>query len=474
MMACCARPSIALLCKGLLLVEAVALLALLSPASVSFPYGHMLALLVYVLVAYVPVIFVCSWLRRQSVGMVSLCFFVLAALVSLHYIYISNDSAYTNDMPGHLARVQFITDHWLAPYEYKGWQQHHPPLYYHLAAAVYWLTDQFFVAVNPLTSLRFFSWMCYLLFNAYSLLTLRRAGFSGIIYYSSLALLLLWPAGFHVASKISPEPLYYALYAASFYHALCWYQEGRQGVLRRAVVLAGLALTVRTGAVVLCAVIAALVLIRLFQRRVYIRDFLSKYWLAVWAILALCLAINMGRIILYGYPLSEHLVSFKRTPFPLSHYLSLHFDYTLTHPFNDFTHNQSFWDFFLKTAIFGEYRWTSPQLASALIFVAMLVVFYTALPWLFARRAEWRELLPYLLGALIPLLFLIVFSVRAPHFSTQDARFVYPSLVCFTVFFGKSQEFYQARRALALRVLGPLLAGFFTILAIIFFWCNAR
>ena len=203
---------------------------------------------------------------------------------------------------------------------------------------------------------------------------------------------------------------------------------------------------------------------------------MSKKWCGVLACLILCLFVSIGNVIFNNYTIGDHFGSFAfgATTFPLSHYLDIHYYYSIQHPFNDWSLNQSFWDYLIKTAIFGEYSdWSSPHVATALVFLLMALILYTFLPWLVAKRQNWRGMLPHLLTG-IALIYLIGFTVKGGVWPFNDVRYIFPSLVCLTIFFGKSYEIYKERGALVLLVLGPLLVVCFTTLSIFFFWNNFR
>jgi len=301
---------------------------------------------------------VAHWLYQRGVDRISLALFIAAGVVSLHYIHISDNAAYTNDVQAYVAHVIFVGEHWLDPYGYVGWGDHHPPLYFYLAAAVA-LAGHGFAKVSLLTVLRFFSWVAYLGFNAFGLLTLQRAGLKGRGYYACAALLLLWPGGLHMASKISNEPLFYACYAAAFYYAVRWYQEGSPRMLWWAVGLAGLSLMVRGNAVILFVLIALFLGVAWYQGKAYAARLSRWQWasLALW--LALCVLIDSGKWLGWGpdqpqfasimemntftddgfcrgyQAIDEYLGYGDVYEYPLSHYLSFNYSLMLKQPFND-------------------------------------------------------------------------------------------------------------------------------------------
>src|SRR5207249_10488555 len=59
-------------------------------------------------------------------------------------------------------------------------------------------------------------------------------------------------------------------------------------------------------------------------------------------------------------------------PFPASHFLSLDYKYFLTHPFADRS-SGSFWDYVLKTALFGEGDRKSTRLNSSHVSISYAV-----------------------------------------------------------------------------------------------------
>lgn len=418
--------------------------------------------------------FFIMWLNCHDAGLYSIIVFCLGAAVSLHYLTISNSEAYTNDLGTHWYTINFILENWSYPFGYGGHPVAHPPLYYYIAACVHWI-GTYLNTFHTLASLRFFSWICYLVFAVYSLLTLRKSGVTGMGYYSSVALLLLWPAGFHLATKISSEILYFPVYAAAFYYLVSWYQQGSQTDLIKACVLAGLALAIRRNAFIILAVIGIIMFISICRRRMSITQFFSYRWMLVVVWVAVCFSILMAPYLFYHYPLERQLgFAPDGEIFAIDHYLSVHFGYTLKQPFNDFTRNQSFWDFFLKTAMFGEYTWPSPQLAVVMHCFLMAIIAYALVPWLFVHRVQCMGMLPHVTNLMIPLFFILYYSYGVRVFASHDARYVYPALVSFIVFYGRAQQLYKGRDWWILYWLGSFFAAGFSILSIVFFWCNAR
>ena len=412
------------------------------------------------------------FLRTQGADDFCLVLFVISSIASLHYLSISSENAYTNDISGHVDYASFISGHWLHPYQYKGYQSHQAPTYYYLAGAAVWVAKTL-RTISVMTALRFLSWTCYLAFNAFGLLTLRRSGITGASQYACAALLLFWPGGMHLASKISNEPCFFAAYAACFYYAVCWYQEGKERQLMMAVLLAGVALTIRTNAIILFMILAALITTAWLRRRFSLRNLLSWRWAIVGMALGACVWVLWGRIQFLsvdgggGGPRLQN-------PLPPGYFLFFSYNDFIAHPFNDWSARGGFWDFLLKTSLFGEYQWPQPFFGLTLDMLALAIALYAFLPWPAAKRQEWRGMLPFAAGVAAPLMVQIGYVLWRMTFTAQDARYVYPMLPCLVVFFGRSIDFFKARDTYLLSRLGPLLAWSFSLFSLIFFWQNAR
>src|SRR4051812_43648384 len=52
------------------------------------------------------------WLERRGVDAFARSALAVAALLSLHYLHISANGTYTNDVGGHWNHIAFIYDHW--------------------------------------------------------------------------------------------------------------------------------------------------------------------------------------------------------------------------------------------------------------------------------------------------------------------------------------------------------------------------
>ncbi len=428
-----------------------------------------------VLMGVAPLALALHYLARAGVERKSLVLYAVSAVVSLYYIHISSNTAYTNDWSDHNAYADFISRNWLSPYQYRGRENWFPPFFYYVPAFSNWLTREM-GTIQTLTGFRYVCWMFFLVFTAYGLLTLRLARLRGMMYYSATTLFLFWPGNIHLASKINNETAYYAFYAAGFYYAARWYQLGVYRPLLLGILLAGIAFLVRSNAMMLFVIIGWLMLVAL--RRGWFRP--REVWGATGAGIcsaAAALYITYDSLRRHNYTFRQMDEGGGAAVFPASHYLFFDSYHYVTSPFTDFftrPAQQSFWEYLLKTSMYGGYEWPWPHMAMVLNATALLIVLYALLPWLIAKRAEWRGMMPFAAGLVIPIAVLIFYATQRNFNSSREARYIYPALICFAVFFGRANSLYKARNMKALALLGPLLAFSFALLSVVYFWGARR
>ncbi len=410
-------------------------------------------------------------LRRAGVDGTGLALYAAAGVLGLWYIHVSHDDVYTNDLGGHVARIHYTVGHWLSPYGYHGFEDHHPPLYYYVAALAVQLAQ--WKAVPELTALRFLSWCSSLVFYGYGLLIVRQAGLRGAAYAGAAVLFLLWPANMHMAGKINSEAMYFSLYAASFYYGLRWWREGRPRDLRVALALAAVAVLVRSNAVMLYAALGVILLAG-GRRRAWLA--LRQCGWRVAVLTALCWAGNLSRVWLPGDH-AQLALQFGDTggaEFGLWHFLSFDPVAFITQPFVALHKVTPFWNVCLSDFIFGIYDWGWPLGAAALNLLLLMVLLYMALGWALSDAGLWRGMLPYAMAVGMAFPALMVFAWWKQWIPDQEMRYVYPMLPCFAVLYGKAQAAWALRGHEAVARGGVALAGGFALLGAVFFTMQAR
>lgn len=422
------------------------------------------------LVAAAPVFYGCYFLRQREVDWFSIAFFITAAIVSLHYIHISNNTAPTPDWDGHLGRIRFISTHWLEPYGYNGWQRHHPPVYYYLAAVVMWVVRQI-GTIPELTAVRFLSWSFFLIFHIYNLLTVQRAHLSKNAHYIVAGLITLWPMGLCAAGQFSNEALYYAIYAASFYYLVCWYEERHLRLLGIAITLALFSFTVRSGSVIILGIVALTVLVQMLRGQFSLREMPIKL-IVILAIFALCCGvISVGKLIFTNDTFIG--VEFGKIQSIASYMLSFDYQYLLNTP-NDTFGQKSYGTMLVRSILFSDYAWQNPKLITLLSFLLITLFAYMIPAMIAVRHATLMSALPYIIGIIVPFTAHIFFSVLTKNVFAGNARYIYPIILCFSVLYGMSYSHYKRSDYFLLTILGPILAFAFCLVSVYFLWNNPR
>lgn len=421
------------------------------------------------------VLFPCmQFLSRSGMSRAELGMFLLFAATSLFYIHLSDNYTYTNDLEWHIARMRYFAQHPLDTYGYQGYQAHHPPLYYYFGAVIVLLSEQFSF-IPLMLGLRFLSWVSYLGFAIAGMLLVKQSDLRGVSHYAALALILLWPAAYHMAPKIGPEPLYYALYAMGFYKLTLWHRNGNNTDLRWAVVFAALALMTRTNAVIMFAIIGVVVLSAVIRRKLV---FTRKEWLPTLGVAVLVLAaiaINAGTMIAGKATLDNHLglLSYSPDIFSWQHYLSVRFHYALVYPVSLAT-APSFWDYLLRTSIFGEYGWPNPGLAALCYTLLVSMLLLTILAWCIAPKDARGGVLPHVANIALSIIFLMVFTAATNNYSSSDARYIYPVILSVAVLFARGLMICARCRLWPLVWMGLILLACFTLSGLVFFLAYPR
>lgn len=373
-------------------------------------------------------------LKRAYVPWPVMLAFAAAALSSLFYIHVSSDDVYTNDLGGHLRYIRYIDTHTFSPYHYQdAWEGHQPPLYYYLAAAVRTLTREWIGADHYFTALRFLSWSFFSVFLLYGTLTLHRLPLSAFARGVATLVFLFWPLNLHMASKISNEPLYYALYAACFYYAFAWYQAGRRRDLAIAWILAGIALLARGNALLLFPMLLLIMAMKpgtlqqIKQAKGY--SLLLGLWVAD------CLLLYFRRWMEYLHEPTEIFSKLsgpayigQKVEFGLTKLLHFDAGSLLLNPFVRFTNREMFWDCFFRTMLFGEYRWLGTGMAITLCVGALFWLMLAIAGGILSRHSR-QTMFPIWIAALFPICVHIGMMWWKSTWTYQDARLIYPFII---------------------------------------------
>ena len=377
---------------------------------------------------------------------------VLASVYFIYWLRFHRNLAYTNDLPGHIAYIKYMVYQWREPFRYRGAEYFHPLLYYFMAARVYAAASTF-PQLNPLTAVRLFSWALYSVFLIYGLLTLKESvDTSRLAYHVGVIQMLFWPVSVLMATRITNDIALYAAWGASFYYLERWYRLRRPECLASSLWLFGVALLVKSSAVVLGAIIAGTVVYGVLARRFTVGYFVQRPLVIGACVVMACALLNTSRPIyeyMTGAPLSAamHFGGGGGKPLGLRHYVTFNLHEYLEWPFVRWPAERpemSFLNYFLRTTLFGEFTFRHVRLASLISRVLLVEVGMLALLGVIASQRR-RVAVPVILSIAIPMLALVALTIRTRWGVSQDVRFVLPMLVPCAVIYAQGLEVCRER-----------------------------
>ncbi len=402
----------------------------------------------------VALVFWCA-ARKSGLDRYAVCLLPAGLAYYALWLHLRPNLAYTNDVFGHIHYLMYMVTHWLRVLDFQGGEHFQPPLYYLVASWAFKAVR--YTPINPLTAVRFLSLLFYMVFCLYALRTLREAVDTRKLSYRVGALLIVfWPVGIIMATRISNDIMLYALWSAIFYYTARWHRRNECSSLWRAIALLGVAFMVKSTSVVLAAIIAAVMLHAWRAGQWRMEQLRQKPAFAAFGVLLLGIIVNLSKLVYmrlrHGKDVSDlHFGKGAETEWTLGSFARLDWgDYTVW-PFVDDFRNIEFPAYFLKTMLYGEFKWPMKEGWSFLPFamnyglLALLVITLLGIAVSFLRRdPTMRPLAPHLAGVLISVAAVIAFTMIKRWAVCQDFRFVLPMLVPLVVLFVHAAEALRA------------------------------
>jgi hypothetical protein len=386
----------------------------------------------------------------------------VAVAVRLSYLVATPHVERAHDPLAHLAYVDYLLDHHALPRAHDGYEFYQPPLYYLTAALLEGaLRALRFADGAVLGALQLESVACELGFAGFAVATARLwidripacdvgRGLWSLDGLAALctALLLLWPSSVLHSVRIGNDDLTYLLFGGALYFASRWWlarPEGKRAHFLAAAGFAGLGMLTKTNSVVLFAVLGVLLVARiLHDRERRVRVLIA--WTAPLALLfvltaaaalhesvAGALAGQQGNLLVPNTHLNSTALEVGNHArnflwFDFKTYLGEAF----TSPWEDEKGRQFFWNYLVKTSLFGEWtyaRTAASDLAVLLSIGCLLLLAVVVVRVLLLRRAQLFDELPMLVTAVLLVSSLALLRMKIPSSCTGDFRYVLPVLL---------------------------------------------
>jgi len=381
-------------------------------------------------------------LRKFKFGISATSLVLLGIGIRLIYFSYTSPTERVYDMDyGHLVYINMIIENKQIPPTDGCWSCNHPPLYYLLGAGIKSILDN----VNPFYSLRFLQQIA-MIFSFASLafgvaLLYRLFGDKKISIFSSL-LFVVWPGFIISAPRIGNDVPFYLGALMCMLFTQMWWNKHKNRYLLLAFLGAGIAVLFKsTGFVVLGALIL-LCICGIFR---------------FWELPRLKIIIGIFIIIMFSALASQHrivldffrnetptLVSVRNLNPGLNVKTSLgsfiyfdakdYFTEAYTSTWSDTGGRQYFWNFFIKSTLFGEYAvWNSNAgriIATILNFINL--IFFALIFWGIVNMKI--QNLPSLLFFTTLIASLIFTRAYYSVSCLQDFRYIAPILVPMLLF----------------------------------------
>ena len=394
-----------------------------------------------------------------------------------------------HDTGGHIEYMTYIIRHLKIPPIFGGWTYYHPPAYYSLSAiflifSAALLNAQAFFASGGNTS---FSPDHYKLLQLTSLywylgyLFFMRRIITCCIHQKSLslialAIIIVWPIGQIIATRIGNDLPVYCFTAACIYFLLEWLETKNFDHLAYATIVASFSIAFKSSGLVLFAIIFAAILIagwRSFFQKDNFRK--SIFWVSV-VVALVCAGSNFGRTYYAKYTQQLQQSALVGNAQVLGSSLRvgnearnfLHFDWEnylgrpYYHPWEDKGGRQYFWNTFLKSSLFGEFDWKFPVLAKLLGALFLMMIFYlltTASFIIPELSGQEKRRLGLMTTAIICLVAGLIFlRLQFPFSCSNDARYIFPATGLFAILYMVVVHKHLLKQRMALGLIG-LIAG---------------
>jgi len=347
---------------------------------------------------------------------------------------------YGHDVDGHVAYVHYIAENYSIPGVDDCWTCYHPPVYYTASLPAWKISEA--VGVPGTSALQVESILLSFAFLLIGFAFLRQI-LSGSALTVSIALLALWPVIVLVGPRIGNDQMFYALHALCLWGGVKYLNSGKGKFLIVAAIATTLAYWTKTTGAVTMGVFVLFAVAGFIGNCRHLSA--TKSEVVSWVIFAMLVAGILAYKLLGDSSLvgnASGLHSGLKVASEPGNYLYFDLQSFLMHPYTSPWHDemgrQYFWNYTLKTSLFGEFRLLETAagkvLASciSLSFLGMVVV---------AIRGFWKTRLKaihwiLLLQGVAFFAALAFLRNKIPYACSNDFRYILPVLLSFIPFVG--------------------------------------
>lgn len=408
------------------------------------PYNH--PLLLAIMTGWITILALSLWALLRSLPLSPFArpiaiTVTMGGLLRLFYLLHTPYTLRGHDADGHLEYVQYILSHWTLPDAHGGWEFYQPPLYYLLGTFWIGLSRVSGLTLSPAILLQILSLILTTAALAVSgtlALRLFRDRFSPILFTLLLATL---PSAIFFAARTNNDVLFLLLGTVSIFLLLRWWEHPRTSTWYLFVTTVGFNLLTKFNAVLLLPC-----LLLPFVHHKNIRANLERTVASCFILLLIAGWFYLPRALTEERPGTlvigniGNLSSELRVPNSFPSLATFNPFKFLSHPFNnawsDAGRRQYFWEYFFRSAFFGEFGY-DPSFRPLAIMIIILALVLIPI----ALFGVWSSLRSHAHGA-TPLFHLLwtgllgslAYRILFPFASSQDFRYAILLVIPVTFF----------------------------------------
>ncbi len=389
-------------------------------------------------------------LRRMRFDWYIVAMVLAGTVLCVDYLTYTSVAERNYDGASQIWYVQFIAEHLRLPEVYACGPCGHPPLYYALAA----LWSKVALAGGWVPFELGLQWLSLLLFFGFvvvSLMIFRSSTDRPSTLRLAVALIVFWPSSIIHSVRVHNDALASLLMLAAVYFIAQWDRQGRTRDFFAALAASALALLTKSSGYAVATTMILFTVLRLrstgWQPAAIKRCATAIVVLVGVAVLAAGVRESRRPTTLCQKVLGHACDGRSRPPVPDTASRFVSFDAPSFVRRIDTEPSDPFLNRLAKSSLFGfktlgdefdsERHRTLAELISVL-FLAIVAICLTGLP--FMRRASFWKYRAYLGAALIMLIFLVAFRIRAPNGHHEAFRHIFAVLVPFCLAYVTSVE----------------------------------
>lgn len=418
---------------------------------------------------------ICRYVEQRFFEIIVLLFGIIIRII---YLSQTSFNIRSHDAIGHLEYIQYIAKNGTLPIYNQGWEFYHPPLYYVVGALIYKLSLLLGVDYTislQLLSLGFFIGMLICFY--YIIQMFIKSPFLRLLTFS---LVVFWPSGIIHSIRIGNDTLQYFTTSISFLFLLKWVKSGNNNTIYISLILFIISMLTKSNAIILLPLYFVAYYQKLSSMKLGLRQVLKNLFVPFIVIIISLFILFYNNIFhqqknyfvanitnLNGALMVEkepiNFLFFDWPKFINNSYIS---------PWDDAKGRQYFWNYLLKTSMFGEFEFNGKvqlMLSQILSFTIIALLIYIIIGVVFQRKKQLKKQVFIILFLVSQLIFIILGRIFLPYSSTNDFRYIFPSIVSLAILFSTALILFKEKKLILLEYAGYLILCLFIISSVAFF-----